>query len=161
MQQLQRSAIWSQRIAPYLQRAEQPDPLVVAGKLTRMVGLTLEAVGCQAAIGGRCLIESTGGRPIEAEVVGFHEDKLYLMPIGDLQGLGPGARVIPTHSVCEVPVGDNLLGRVLDGAGHPLDDKGPLHVERHVPLTGRQINPLKRTPIHEPLDVGVEGGPAP
>lgn len=155
MLQTERSPIWQHRLESYLQRAQQPQPLVVAGKLTRMVGLTLEAVGCQVAIGGRCLIESTLGDPIEAEVVGFHDDKIYLMPIGDLQGLGPDARVVPTHSVCEVPVGDHLLGRVLDGAGHPLDGKGPLRAETSVPLTGRPINPLSRAPIREPLDVGV------
>ncbi|HHO67453.1 MAG TPA: flagellar protein export ATPase FliI [Gammaproteobacteria bacterium] len=150
-----RSERWKARLSPYVQRAAQPVPLVVEGRLTRMVGLTLEAVGCQANIGGRCLISSTAGRPIEAEVVGFHADKLYLMPIGDLRGLGPGARVVPANDVCEVPVGEQLLGRVLDGAGHPLDARGPLHAERRVPLTGRPINPLARDPIREPLDVGV------
>ncbi|VAW81463.1 Flagellum-specific ATP synthase FliI [hydrothermal vent metagenome] len=151
----QRSAIWVERLTPYLQRAEQPLPLVVAGKLTRMVGLTLEAIGCQAVVGSRCLIETCQNQSIEAEVVGFHDDKIYLMPIGELQGLGPGARVIPTNNTGEVPVGDQLLGRVLDGAGHPLDDKGPLNAEQYVPLTGRSINPLSREPIREPLDVGV------
>ncbi len=150
-----RNARWKQRLDPYLQRAGQTRPLVVAGKLTRMVGLTLEAVGCQATIGGRCVIESKLGGAIEAEVVGFHDDRLYLMPIGDMQGLGPDARVVPTHSVCEVPVGDHLLGRVLDGAGNALDGKGPIHADQHVPLTGRAINPLTRSPISEPLDVGV------
>jgi len=150
-----RSEHWKQRLDPYLQRANQTQPLAVAGKLTRMVGLTLEAVGCQAAIGGRCLIESTSGRPIEAEVVGFHDDKLYLMPIGDLQGLGPDARVVPIHNVFDVPVGDHLLGRVLDGAGNALDGKGPIRADKRVPLTGRAINPLTRSPISEPLDVGV------
>lgn len=77
------------------------------------------------------------------------------MPIGDLRGLGPGARVVPTHGVCEVPVGDQLLGRVLDGAGHPLDGRGPISAEQRVPLTGRAINPFARAPIREPLDVGV------
>ncbi len=151
----QRAPLWSQRLQPYLQRASQAQPLVVAGKLTRMVGLTLEAVGCQASIGGRCVIESAEGESIEAEVVGFHDEALYLMPIGAVHGLGPNARVVPTHGVCEVPVGDQLLGRVLDGAGHPLDNKGPLQAERRVPLTGRPINPLSRPPIREPLDVGV------
>jgi len=150
-----RGPLWAQRLQPYLNRAGQQQPLVVSGKLTRMVGLTLEAVGCQASIGGRCVIEAAQGESIEAEVVGFHDDRLYLMPIGGLHGLGPNARVIPTHSVCEVPVGEHLLGRVLDGAGHPLDSKGPLQAERRVPLTGRAINPLSRPPIHEPLDVGV------
>ncbi len=155
MAQARRSPIWQQRLAPYLERAGQPQSLVVAGKLTRMVGLTLEAVGCQASIGGRCMIETTGGEPIEAEVVGFHDDRIYLMPIGELHGLGPDAKVVPTPGVCEVPVGEQLLGRVIDGAGHPLDGKGPLHNEARAPLTGRPINPLTRAPIREPLDVGV------
>ena len=155
MLQTNRSEIYRQRLDLYLRRAAQAQPFVVTGKLTRMVGLTLEAVGCQASIGGRCLVESTQGEPIEAEVVGFHDDRLYLMPIGDLQGLGPDARVIPTHSVCEVAVGDHLLGRVLDGAGHALDGKGPIHADERVPLSGRAINPLTRSPIREPLDVGV------
>ncbi len=77
MLQTNRNQIWQQRLQPYLQRAGEPQALVVAGKLTRMVGLTLEAVGCQAAIGGRCMIESSHGDPIEAEVVGFHDDKNY------------------------------------------------------------------------------------
>jgi flagellum-specific ATP synthase len=150
-----RSAVWKARLDPYLQRARREQPLVVAGKLTRMVGLTLEAVGCQAAIGGRCVIETVHGEPIEAEVVGFHDDRLYLMPIGELRGLGPDARVVPTHGVCEVPVGNHLLGRVLDGAGRPLDGRGPVYSEKQVPLTGRPINPLARAPIDQPLDVGV------
>ena len=119
------------------------------------MGLTLEAIGCQASIGGRCLIESTQGEPIEAEVVGFHDDRIYLMPIGELQGLARMPGLYPPMTVCEVPVGEHLLGRVLDGAGQALDDKGPLNAEQRVPLTGRAINPLSRAPIREPLDVGV------
>ncbi len=130
-------------------------PLQVTGKLTRMVGLTLEAVGIRAVIGGRCLVTPPGGESIEAEVVGFSGDKTFLMPTGDIRGLVPGAQVIPTQSVCEAPVGEGLLGRVLDGAGRPLDDKGPLNVSAYVPLTGKVINPLARHPIDRPLDVGV------
>jgi len=155
MLEANRAPLWNRRLAPYLQRAGQSLPLVVAGKLTRMVGLTLEAVGCQAAIGDRCVIESTHGSPIEAEVVGFHDDRLYLMPIGELQGLGPNAKVVPAHTACNVPVGPQLLGRVLDGAGQPLDGRGPVQAERRVALTGRPINPLARAPIRDPLDVGV------
>ncbi len=150
-----RSPRWLEQLQPYLDRAGEAPPLLVEGRLTRMVGLTLEAVGCQAAIGGRCMIGSITGQPIEAEVVGFAGEKLYLMPTGDLQGLTPNARVVPTHSVCEAPAGETLLGRVVDGAGKPLDGKGPLNAKAHVPLTGRAINPLTRNPIREPLDVGV------
>ena len=150
-----RNSLWQQRLERYSERLAEPAPLVVEGRLTRMVGLTLEAVGCQTAIGGRCLIVNPGGSEIEAEVVGFAGEKLYLMPIGDLQGLAPNARVIPTDRACEAPVGPHLLGRVLDGAGRALDGRGPLQAEERTPITGRLINPLARAPIREPLDVGV------
>lgn len=150
-----RSDIWLKSLSQYRKRIKESEPLRVEGKLTRMVGLTLEAVGCQAAIGGRCLIEAPGGNAVEAEVVGFSADKLFLMPTGDIRGLVPDSRVVPTGHVCEVEVGEELLGRVLDGAGRPLDGRGPLHTEKRVPLTGHKINPLSRHPISEPLDVGV------
>jgi len=95
---------WLNRLRRYQGRIASP-PLVVEGKLTRMVGLTLEAVGCQAAIGGRCVIAAPGTPPIEAEVVGFSGEKLFLMPTGDIRGLVPNARVIPTNTVCEAVVG--------------------------------------------------------
>jgi flagellum-specific ATP synthase len=150
-----RAVALQRRLEPYLHRAAQPVPLEIDGRLTRMVGLTLEAVGCQASVGDRCEIQSGSAAPIEAEVVGFHGDKLYLMPIGDLHGLGPDARVRPTHGRCRVPVGEGLLGRVLDGAGHPLDGKGPLTADHPVALAGKPVNPLTRAPIRKPLDVGV------
>ncbi|MHB8472790.1 MAG: flagellar protein export ATPase FliI [Gammaproteobacteria bacterium] len=149
-----RGTVWLNRLTPYRARIASP-PLVVEGKLTRMVGLTLEAVGCQAAIGGRCVIAAPGTPPIEAEVVGFSGEKLFLMPTGDIRGLVPNARVIPTNTVCEAVVGESLLGRVLDGAGRPLDGKGPLRDTTRTPLSGQPINPLMRRPIREPLDVGV------
>ncbi|HQU15083.1 MAG: flagellar protein export ATPase FliI [Chromatiales bacterium 21-64-14] len=149
-----RSRFWRQRLVGYQARLNPP-ALVVEGKLTRMVGLTLEAAGCQEAIGGRCVVASPQGQTIEAEVVGFSGDRLFLMPTGDIRGLMPGARVIPTHRVCEVAVGPAVLGRVLDGAGRPLDGLGPLRTVARVPLTGRPINPMARQPIREPLDVGV------
>ena len=125
------------------------------GRLTRIVGLTLEATGCRAPIGGRCLVETRTRKPIEAEVVGFAEDKTYLMPIGDMQGLIPGARVIPSVRQYELPVGNQLLGRVLDGRGQPLDGKGPVQTDDHRSLFGIPINPLLRQPINTVLDVGV------
>ncbi|HKJ72025.1 MAG TPA: FliI/YscN family ATPase, partial [Gammaproteobacteria bacterium] len=143
------------RLARYGERAARPVPLVVEGKLTRMVGLTLEAVGCQVPIGGRCLVSGADGEQVEAEAVGFAGEKLYLMPTGDIRGLVPNARVVPTQRVCEAPAGHGLLGRVLDGAGRALDTGGALQVESRVPLNGRPVNPLARRPIREPLDVGV------
>lgn len=135
--------------------ALHPPGLVVEGSLRRMVGLTLEASGCQAPIGARCSIRSPLGTPVEAEVVGFGEDCLYLMPTGDTHGLRPGAAVVPEEGVYEAIVGDDLLGRVIDAAGLPLDGKGPLHARDRRPLAGRHTNPLDRAPIRQPLDVGV------
>jgi flagellum-specific ATP synthase len=129
--------------------------MALEGKLTRMVGLTLEAVGCRAAIGGQCEVIANDGASIEAEVVGFSGESLYLMPTGDIRGLEQGARVVPTGRVCEAAVSDALLGRVIDGAGIPLDGKGPIHADTRMPLTGKTFNPLTRSPIREPLDVGV------
>ena len=132
-----------------------PAPLPVQGKLTRMVGLTLEAVGLPAVIGSRCLGRPPGLADIEAEVVGFAGDVMSLMPIDPVDGLGPNARVLPLRHGALAPVGPGLLGRVLDGAGRPLDGKGPIRAEAQVPLTGTPQNPLGRPPIGEPLDVGV------
>jgi flagellum-specific ATP synthase len=106
-------------------------------------------------LGARCLIEGHDGAEVQAEVVGFAGDRLYLMPTSTLAGVKPNARVIPTRTVAQVPVGWALLGRVIDGAGQPLDGRGPVLAEARVPLEGRPVNPLQRQPIAEPLDVGV------
>lgn len=125
------------------------------GSLIRMVGIKLEAVGCQAPLGGRCRIETDEGHSVEAEVVGFSDGSLFLMPEGNLQGIKLGARVIPMDTSGVVAVDEQLLGRVIDGAGNPIDGKGDLKCLHHNPLRGNSINPLHRSPIKEPLDVGV------
>jgi flagellum-specific ATP synthase len=153
--QSNRAGIWAERLKQCHQRVGESRGLVVEGKITRMIGLTLEAVGCRAAIGGQCDVISSTGERIESEVVGFAGESLYLMPTGDIRGLEQDARVVPTGRVCEAIVGDHLLGRVLDGAGRPLDGKGRLHSIERRPLTGKVFNPLTRTPIRKPLDVGV------
>src|SRR5579862_5619991 len=150
-----RAAIWSQRLAKRARRIEQTPSAPVEGSLTRMVGLTLEATGCQASIGDYCDVIAGNGFRVESEVVGFSGDRLYLMPTGDAQGLGPSARVIPRQRAGTVRVGPQLLGRIIDGAAHPLDGLGPLECEHQVRLTGKPINPLSRKPISEPLDVGI------
>jgi flagellum-specific ATP synthase len=146
---------WAARLAHEREKLAEPLPLTVEGRITRMVGLTVEAEGIQADIGSRCLIENINGSSIEAEVVGFSGEHIYLMPTGDIRGIGPNSRVVPTGKVYDAPVGEQLLGRVIDGAGNPLDGKGPLGTRKRTPLTGRFINPMARKPIHEPLDVGV------
>src|SRR5688500_3264256 len=142
-------------LARHARRVEQLPAPPVEGVLTRMVGLTLEASGCQAAVGDRCDVLGADGARIEAEVVGFSGDRLYLMPTGDIHGLKPNARVIPRIGAETAVVGDQLLGRVIDGNGQALDGLGPLQCEDRVRLTGTPINPLSRQPIDAPLDVGV------
>ena len=153
--QANRGEIWRQRLRQYQSKIEETQTVCVEGKLTRMVGLTMEAMGCQAPVGARCIIVNPDQVQIEAEVVGFNDDRLFLMPTGEIHGIVPNARVIPTNKVYQAPVGLKLLGRVIDGAGKPLDDKGPLLAETYVPIHGRLINPLSRDPIKLPLDVGV------
>lgn len=136
---------------------ERIEPIVLQeeGSLVRMIGIKLEAVGCQAPIGSRCQIITDEGGTIEAEVVGFSDGSLFLMPEGNLRGVKLGARVVPLHTGGVVSVGEELLGRVIDGAGKPIDGGGPINCPVQIPLRGDPINPLHRSPINEPLDVGV------
>jgi len=150
-----RAAHWSERIRRRRHRVSLTPAPAVEGSLTRMIGLTLEAVGCQASIGDCCDVMAGDGSRVESEVVGFSGDRLYLMPTGETHGLGPNARVIPRQRAGTVRVGPQLLGRIVDGAGLPLDGLGPLDCESTVRLTGKPINPLQRQPISDPLDVGV------
>src|SRR5688572_20128483 len=151
----QRSANWLKHLEVAQCRVEKVLPPSVEGVLTRMVGLTLEASGCQAAIGDRCDVITGDGTSVEAEVVGFSGDRLFLMLTGDIHGLKPNARVVPRLGAGTAPVGLELLGRIINGAAELLDGLGPLQCEDRVRLTGALINPLTRYTISEPLDVGV------
>jgi flagellum-specific ATP synthase len=128
--------------------------IAVAGKLTRVVGLTLEAIGCRAAVGSLCHIETQDG-VLEAEVVGFSGDKLFLMPSEQLKGVIPGAKVTPLSEEHGVPVGMALLGRVIDGVGTPLDGLGDILTADTARYTTIRLNPLARRAITQPMDVGV------
>ena len=165
---------WLHCLQDNRESVSQGKPLLVSGRLTRVTGLVMEAVGLKMPVGSTCVVELPQSR-IEAEVVGFSGDKIFLMPENDVQGLMPGARVVPQEPVVtpalggknrtltrraadrtrHLPVGNMLLGRVLDGAGRPLDQLGPLPEEETAPLQSRPINPLDRAPINTPLDVGV------
>ncbi len=167
---------WRRHLLNSGQVVESAIPWIVSGRLTRVAGLVMEAVGLRLAVGGRCMVLLPNGHRVNAEVVGFSGDKLFLMPTTDVHGLVPSARVIPSETNTirlpplgevlassrrvedkgrQVAVGDCLLGRVLDGAGHPLDSLGPLQPERLMPLYSRPVNPLARAPIREVLDVCV------
>jgi len=165
---------WQDALHIHREMAQQSSPLLVSGRLTKVTGLVMEAVGLRMAVGSTCWIELPNNR-VEAEVVGFAGDRLFLMPENDVHGLVPGARVVPVEHVRapykigeqaplrrrtadlarHLPVGDHLLGRVLDGAGRPLDQYGPLAESGSAALQSRPINPLERAAINEALDVGV------
>ena len=126
------------------------------GTLVRVVGMTLEARGILAPVGAICKIESADHESFDAEVVGFHDEILYLMPFTDPSGAGPGARVrllSPTARAC---VGDAQLGRILDGLGRPLDGKPAPIADKLLGLQGLIINPMERGAIETTLDVGVK-----
>lgn len=145
------------RITERLKNCEtmiHPHKTSVAGRLVRVVGLTLEAVGVKAPVGSQCLVETSQGDLI-AEVVGFEQEKTYLMPEESLQGVLPGARVVPLATKAKLPFSMELLGRIIDGVGKPIDGKGPIKNLDTYQYSGKPINPLSRRAITEPLDVGV------
>ncbi|WP_250901462.1 MULTISPECIES: flagellar protein export ATPase FliI [unclassified Dyella] len=146
---------WRHRLARRARRAEAATPLVVEGRLRRVVGLTLEAEGCEAALGARCLVAAAGGVQLDTEVVGFADDRLLLMPVTEMHGVLPNARVRPCSHTGGLPVGAALLGRVIGADGVPLDGAGPLDVDEHASLKREPINPMARKPIDAPLDTGV------
>jgi len=125
------------------------------GVLTRVVGLTLEATGVNAPVGSYCDIISPNGSTLVAEVVGFGDGKLLLMPFGSVQGIAAGFKVKPQSQTQSTGMSRSMLGRVLDGMGHPLDGGPDIVAEEHRSILGQSINPLKRRPIDQALDVGV------
>ncbi|MBE0367416.1 MULTISPECIES: flagellar protein export ATPase FliI [Pseudoalteromonas] len=143
----------AERIARYQDHIPQFS-VPVAGSLTRVVGLTLEAKGLIAPVGSQCKIETIRGF-VDAEVIGFNDDTLYLMPNDHISGVLPGARVIPQLNETGLPVGMGLLGRVVDGLGRPLDGLGSVDTQETLKFAQEPINPLARRPIKEPMDVGV------
>ena len=126
------------------------------GTLVRVVGMTLEARGILAPVGAICKIESADHESFDAEVVGFHDEILYLMPFTDPSGAGPGARVKLLSSTARACVGDAQLGRILDGLGRPLDGKPAPIADKLLGLQGLIINPMERGAIETTLDVGVK-----
>ena len=162
-----------------LARVAQARPIAAEGQLTRVAGLVMEAAGLRLPVGSACQIQQDDGHWAEAEVVGFHEERMFLMPTSAAHGLTPGARVIPmvpdqplppyqpfgppiTEESLDpegishlLPVGEAMLGRVVDGIGRPLDRLGPINGAERASLAAKPINPIERHPIDRPLDVGV------
>ncbi len=169
------TARWQRYLAECRAFAGVPTPLNVHGRLTRVAGLVMEAVGLTLPLGSTCIVKQDGAQLTEAEVVGFSGERLFLMPTTEIHGLTPGAIVIPSEMnhagprygkpghpwrriedrTRHMPVGDGLLGRIVDGNGRVLDKLGALNVGETRPLRSRLINPIDREPIRTALDVGV------
>ncbi len=128
--------------------------LVPRGKVIKVVGLVIEATARDAALGELCEIATASG-PLFAEVVGFREGRLLLTPLGDTDGVAPGAPVLALGRPLEIPVGATLLGRVVDALGRPIDGRGSLGATRLTPSRGAPPDPLARRRVAEPLVTGV------
>lgn len=144
-------------LSKYFERLSDATLVQYKGRVSKVVGLTIESIGPQVQVGEMCKIFPVKSDvPVMAEVVGFTENAVLLMPLGDMQGISPGATVIASGNSHEVQVGDSLLGRVLDGLGQPIDDKESLNVSRAYPVNNMPPNPLSRMRIREPLPLGVK-----
>ena len=168
-------AALGRHLAACRKQVGRSDPYQLAGRLTRINGLVMEAAGLKLPLGSGARIQIPGGGMVEAEVVGFAGERLFMMPTEDVYGLAPGALVEPLEPLGQVPlvgddsapvrrapdrakhlpVGDSLLGRVVDGNGRPLDSLGPLVANASRSLSSRPLNPLLRDPIRQSMDVGI------
>ena len=145
----------AQEVERSMAKLRIPAPLR-SGTLVRLVGLTLETRGIMAPLGACCEVLGQDGHRVEAEVVGFNDKTLYLMPFSDPVGVGPGDTVRVITNSAQIQVGDALLGRVIDGRGQPLDGKPMPDLPDQVNLLGHALNPMERGPIDSVLDVGVK-----
>ncbi|WP_088228607.1 flagellar protein export ATPase FliI [Desulfosporosinus sp. FKB] len=136
------------------QKVGQLDPISAQGRVSKIVGLMIESAGPRVSVGEYCHIFTHNGQEIPAEVVGFRDSTALLMPLGELEGIAPGDRVIPQRQRLTVPVGPELLGRILDGLGQPIDGR-PLKTETPYPLQNKPPNALLRPRITDILSVGV------
>ncbi len=140
----------------YMDAIDKMDTLSYNGKVTEVAGLVIKSLGPRAAVGDVCdIINPNNSIPIKAEVVGFKDNYTLLMPLGFMQGIVPGARVVSNNKPLSVGVGDELLGRVIDGLGNPMDDKGTIAVEEFRSVYSSPPHPLKRARIKKHLATGV------
>lgn len=169
------SSKWQSFLDDARQRVGTGAALEARGTLTRLTGLVLEAAGIRMPVGSQCLVSMKAQPPVLAEVVGFSNDRAFLMPAGDVHGLSSGASVVPApafvavprlgerrqrdrssgYGMLQLPLGDGLLGRVVDAHGEPMDRRGPISNVAAMPLDRKPINAMDRAPVREMLDTGV------
>ncbi|HZX45995.1 MAG TPA: flagellar protein export ATPase FliI [Clostridia bacterium] len=141
----------------YSRAMKDVDTLRYSGRVSKVIGLTIESIGPPVNIGEICEITpARGGKTIKAEVVGFRDNVVLLMPLGDMEGIGPGSGVTANGGTLKVPVGEEMLGRILDGLGVPIDGQGPLRFSALYPVSNSPPNPLARKRITEILELGIK-----
>ncbi|PLX49641.1 MAG: flagellum-specific ATP synthase FliI [Desulfobulbaceae bacterium] len=139
-----------------IETARHTETIAVLGRVSQVIGMVIESQGPGIPVGSMCEVDTfKGASRIPAEVVGFREGKVLLMPLGEMRGVEPGSTIRMVDGGARVAVGAKLLGRIVDGMGRPVDGKGPLQVEQHYPLYAEPLNPMQRERILEPIDVGV------
>lgn len=143
-------------LGAYCARVEATSPIPIYGKVVDVVGLTVEATGPAMDVGHLCYVRPrNGGADVPMEVVGFRGERILLMPLGEMHGIGPKSLLVPTFAPLRVKVGMGLLGRVVNSLGQPLDGQGPIEAFEEMPLVGSSPHPLERSRITEPIATGV------
>ncbi|RMG68592.1 MAG: FliI/YscN family ATPase [Nitrospirae bacterium] len=141
-------------LEPFIKLVQEIDPMRVYGRVAEITGIIIKATGLRVSIGECCRIYAENGRAVESEVVGFKDDQVLLMAIGEIQGIRPGSRVYPSGRRSTIRVSNSLIGRVIDSLGNPIDGKEPV-TGIDYPLFKEPLNPLKRERISEPIDLGI------
>jgi FliI/YscN family ATPase len=142
-------------VGHHLRRIAALEPAPIAGRVIRLSGLVVESAGPVASIGDVCEVQLRDGRSIQTEVVGFRDRAVMSVPLGDTAGISAGDRILARGASMRIPCGEGLLGRVIDGLGHPVDGLGPLRTSASAPLRSAAINPLARATVTEPIGTGV------
>ncbi|OEU70064.1 MAG: flagellum-specific ATP synthase FliI, partial [Desulfuromonadales bacterium C00003093] len=139
----------------YFNAANSCQTVRLTGKIVKVAGIVAEANGPGLSVGSLCAIKNSEGLNIQAEVVGFNEKSIIIMPFGEMRGIKPGSQILAISKKPGVQVGEAYLGRVVDGLGRPIDGKGIIRGEKEYPIYADVLNPLKREIIHDVIDVGI------
>ena len=139
----------------YQEALQSCQPIKMEGKIVKVSGIVAQANGPGMSIGSLCCIKNGSGQNMQAEVIGFNDKKVIVMPFGEMRGIEPGSRIVNINKSPTIKVGEAYLSRVVDGLGHPIDGKGAIQTKADYPIYGNVINPLKRELINEVVDVGV------
>ncbi len=151
MNELRKEIDWDE----YLGTISSCQSITLEGKIVKVAGIVAEGHGPGLSVGSLCSIKNSDGLDVQAEVVGFKDKRVILMPYGEVRGIRPGSRIVDMSKRPIVQVGEKYIGRVIDGLGHPIDGKGAISSETEYPIYADVLNPLKREIIREVIDVGV------